>query len=68
MLPCGGKGFDDQEIIIGDGQDPVHGLIKYCILVFAQHNRDGYDYSIVADRELHRVGFLVDEVGLRKQL
>lgn len=68
ISPGGREGFDNQVVVVGNAQDPVHGLIKYCIHVFAQHNWDGYDYSIVADRELHRVGFLVDEVGLREQL
>ncbi len=37
--PCGGEGFDDQMIIVGNAQDTVLGFIKHRIYIFTQDDR-----------------------------
>ena len=62
IFPCSGEDFDDQVVVVGDGQDAGLGFIKHCVYVFTQDNRDGNYDTTIADCELHWVGFLIDKV------
>lgn len=53
--PCGGKGFQDSMLVIGDRQDAVLRFIEHRIHMFSQDNRDGYHNVAITDRKVHRI-------------